>query len=157
MFKVNKKYILIILVIKSLSNKKTNGGKIVMANKVIENLYYTKSDEWLKVEDNIGTIGITDYAQDQLGDIVYLEKVDKGKKLKQGENLTTIESVKAVSDVNTPIAGEVTEVNEKLLDDTSIINKDPYGEGWVAKIKIENKDELKNLMSAQEYSEYRKE
>jgi len=128
-----------------------------MANKVIENLYYTKSDEWLKAEDDIGTIGITDYAQDQLGDIVYLEKIEKGKKLKQGETLTTIESVKAVSDVNTPVAGEVSEVNEKLLDDTSIINKDPYGEGWIAKIKIENKDELKNLMSAQEYSEYRKE
>ena len=128
-----------------------------MANKVIENLYYTKSDEWLKAEDDIGTIGITDYAQDQLGDIVYLEKVEKGKKLKQGETLTTIESVKAVSDVNTPVAGEVSEVNEKLLDDTSIINKDPYGEGWIAKIKIENKDELKNLMSAQEYSKYRKE
>ncbi len=128
-----------------------------MINEVIENLYYTKSDEWLKVEDSIGTIGITDYAQDQLGDIVYLEKVDKGKSLKQGENLTTIESVKAVSDVNTPVGGEVTEVNEKLLDDASIINKDPYGEGWIAKIKIENKDELKNLMSAQEYSEYRKE
>jgi len=128
-----------------------------MANKVIENLYYTKSDEWLKAEKDIGTIGITDYAQDQLGDIVYLEKIEKGKKLKQGETLTTIESVKAVSDVNTPVAGEVSEVNEKLLDDTSIINKDPYGEGWIAKIKIENKDELKNLMSAQEYSEYRKE
>mgnify|MGYP000465726456 CR=1 FL=1 len=128
-----------------------------MSNKVIENLYYTKSDEWLKAEKDIGTIGITDYAQDQLGDIVYLEKVEKGKKLKQGETLTTIESVKAVSDVNTPVAGEVSEVNEKLLDDTSIINKDPYGEGWIAKIKIENKDELKNLMSAQEYSEYRKE
>ena len=106
-----------------------------MINEVIENLYYTKSDEWLKVEDSIGTIGITDYAQDQLGDIVYLEKVDKGKSLKQGENLTTIESVKAVSDVNTPVGGEVTEVNEKLLDDASIINKDPYGEGWIAKIK----------------------
>ena len=128
-----------------------------MANIVIENLYYTKSDEWLKAEKDIGTIGITDYAQDQLGDIVYLEKIEKGKKLKQGETLTTIESVKAVSDVNTPVAGEVSEVNEKLLDDTSIINKDPYGEGWIAKIKIENKDELKNLMSAQEYSEYRKE
>ena len=128
-----------------------------MSNKVIENLYYTKSDEWLKAEDDIGTIGITDYAQDQLGDIVYLEKIEKGKKLKQGETLTTIESVKAVSDVNTPVAGEVTEVNVKLLDDASIINKDPYGEGWIAKIKIENKDELKNLMSAQEYSEYRKE
>jgi len=128
-----------------------------MTNKVIENLYYTKSDEWLKVEDSIGTTGITDYAQDQLGDIVYLEKVEKGKKLKQGETLTTIESVKAVSDVNTPVGGEIIEVNEKLLDDTSIINKNPYGEGWIAKIKIDNKDELKNLMSAQEYSEYRKE
>jgi len=128
-----------------------------MTNKVIENLYYTKSDEWLKAEDDIGTIGVTDYAQDQLGDIVYLEKVKKDKKLKQGENLTTIESVKAVSDVNAPVAGEIIEVNEKLLDDASIINKDPYGEGWIAKIKIENKDELKNLMSAQEYSEYRKE
>ena len=128
-----------------------------MANKVVENLYYTKSDEWLKVEDDIGTIGITDYAQNQLGDIVYLEKIEKGKKLKQDKTLTTIESVKAVSDVNTPVGGEVIEVNEKLLDDTSIVNKDPYEEGWIVKIKIENKDELKNLMSAQEYSEYRKE
>jgi len=128
-----------------------------MSNKVIENLYYTKSDEWLKVEDSIGTIGITDYAQDQLGDIVYLEKVEKGKKLKQDETLTTIESVKAVSDVKTPVTGEVTEANVKVIEDASIINKDPYGEGWIAKIKIENKDELKNLMSAQEYSEYRKE
>ena len=128
-----------------------------MSNKVIENLYYTKSDEWLKVEDGIGTIGITDYAQDQLGDIVYLEKVEKGKKLKQGETLTTIESVKAVSDVNTPAGGEIIEVNGKIIEDASIINKDPYGEGWIAKIKIENKDELKNLMSAKEYSEYRKE
>jgi len=128
-----------------------------MSNKVIENLYYTKSEEWLKVEDGIGTIGITDYAQDQLGDIVYLEKVEKGGKLKQDETLTTIESVKAVSDVKTPVAGEVIESNVKIIEDASIINKDPYGEGWIAKIKIENKDELKNLMSAQEYSKYRKE
>ena len=128
-----------------------------MSTEVIENLYYTKSDEWLKVEDDVGTIGITDYAQDQLGDIVYLEKIEKGKKLKQNETLTTIESVKAVSDVKTPVTGEVTEANVKVIEDASIINKDPYGEGWIAKIKIENKDELKNLMSAQEYSEYRKE
>jgi len=128
-----------------------------MSNEVIENLYYTKSDEWLKVEDDVGTIGITDYAQDQLGDIVYLEKIEKGKKLKQDETLTTIESVKAVSDVKTPVTGEVTEVNVKVIEDASIINKDPYGEGWIAKINIDNKDELKNLMSAQEYSEYRKE
>jgi len=128
-----------------------------MSNKVIENFYYTKSDEWIKVEDSMGTIGITDYAQDQLGDIVYLEKVDKGKKLKQDEMLTTIESVKAVSDVKTPVTGEVIEVNVKVIEDASIINKEPYGKGWIAKIKIDNKDELKNLMSAQEYSEYRKE
>jgi len=128
-----------------------------MSNKVIENLYYTKSDEWLKVEDGIATMGITDYAQDQLGDIVYLEKVEKGKKLKQNEALTTIESVKAVSDVKAPIAGEVIEANTKVIEDASIINQDPYGEGWIAKIKINDKDELKNLMSAQEYSEYRKE
>jgi glycine cleavage system H protein len=128
-----------------------------MTNKVIKNLYYTKSDEWLKVEDDIGTVGITDYAQDQLGDIVYLEKIKKGKKLKQGEALTTIESVKAVSDVNTPVTGEVIEVNEKVIEDASIINKEPYGEGWIAKINIDNKDELKNLMNDKEYSEYRKE
>lgn len=134
-----------------------NGGKTKMTNKVIKNLYYTKSDEWLKVEDDIGTVGITDYAQDQLGDIVYLEKIKKGKKLKQGEALTTIESVKAVSDVNTPVTGEVIEVNEKVIEDASIINKEPYGEGWIAKINIDNKDELKNLMNDKEYSEYRKE
>jgi len=128
-----------------------------MSKEVIENLYYAKSDEWLKVEDSIGTIGITDYAQDQLGDIVYLEKVEKGKKLEQGNTLTTIESVKAVSDVNTPVAGEIIEVNEKIIEDASIINKDPYGEGWIAKIKIDNKDELKDLLGAKEYSEYRKE
>jgi len=128
-----------------------------MSNKVIENLYYTKSDEWLKLEKDIGIIGITDYAQDQLGDIVYLEKVEKGKKLKQDDTLTTIESVKAVSDVKAPLAGEVIEVNVKVIENASIINKDPYGEGWIAKIKVEKKDELKNLMNAQEYSEYRKE
>lgn len=128
-----------------------------MTNKVIENLYYTKSDEWLKVEDSIGTIGITDYAQGQLGDIVYLEKIEKGKKLKQNETLTTIESVKAVSDVKTPVTGEVVEVNVKVIEDASVINKEPYVKGWIAKIKMDNEDELKNLINAQEYSEYRKE
>jgi len=85
------------------------------------------------------------------------KKLKKGKKLKQDETLTTIESVKAVSDVKTPVSGEVTEVNIKVIEDASIINKEPYIEGWIAKIKIENKDELKNLMNAKEYSEYRKE
>jgi len=128
-----------------------------MAAKVIEGFYYTQTDEWLKVEDNVGTVGITDYAQDKLGDIVYLEKAEKGKKVKQGETLTAVESVKAASDIYAPISGEVIEVNEKVVEDSSIINKDPYGEGWIAKIRIENADELKNLMGAKEYSECRKE
>ncbi|MEA1940013.1 MAG: glycine cleavage system protein GcvH [Candidatus Caldatribacteriota bacterium] len=128
-----------------------------MSNKIMENLYYTKSDEWLKIEENIGTIGITDYAQDQLGDIVYLESIDKGKSIKKGETLTTIESVKAVSDMNSPVTGEIIEVNEKIEEDSSIINKDPYGEGWFAKIKITDQEEIKTLMNAQKYSEYRKE
>ncbi|GAH60820.1 unnamed protein product, partial [marine sediment metagenome] len=106
-----------------------------MAVKVIEGLYYTQTDEWLKVEDSVGTVGITDYAQDKLGDIVYLEKTEKGKKVKQTEMLTAIESVKAASDIYAPISGEVIEVNEKVVADSSIINKEPYGEGWIAKIK----------------------
>ncbi|MCK4402446.1 MAG: glycine cleavage system protein GcvH [Dehalococcoidia bacterium] len=123
----------------------------------MEGFYYTQTDEWLKVEDSVGTVGITDYAQDKLGDIVYLEKTERGKRVKQGETLTAIESVKAASDIYAPISGEVIEVNEKVVADSSIINKDPYGEGWIAKIKIENADELKNLMGAKEYSEYREE
>ncbi len=127
-----------------------------MTNKIIENLYYTKSDEWVKVEGDIAIIGITDYAQDQLGDIVYLEKIEKGRKVKSGDILTTIESVKAVSDVYAPISGEIIEVNEKLVENSSIINQDPYGEGWLAKIKIDKQNELSNLMKAKEYAEYRK-
>ena len=128
-----------------------------MSSQVVEGLFYAKTDEWLKVEDGIGTIGISDYAQDQLGDIVYLESIEKGKVLKQGEAFTTIESVKAVSDMNAPVSGEVLEANEALLEDTSVINRDPYGQGWIVKIKIENEDEIKNLMSSAEYADYRKE
>ena len=105
----------------------------------------------------MGTVGITDYAQDKLGDAVYLEKAERGKKVKQGDAFTAIESVKAASDIYTPVSGEITEVNEKVLQDTAIINKDPYGEGWFVKIKIWDVAELKNLMGAKEYSEYRKE
>ncbi len=128
-----------------------------MGYKVIEGLYYTKNDEWIKVEGDIGTVGITDYAQDKLGDIVYLEDIEKGKKIKAGETLTTIESVKAASDIYAPVSGEVIEVNSEVIKEPSIINKDPYGKGWIAKIKIENPDELKELMKAEEYSNYRKE
>ena len=128
-----------------------------MENKIIEGLYYARTDEWLKVEDGIGTIGISDYAQDQLGDIVYVEAIEKGQKLKQGEAFTTIESVKAVSDMNAPVSGEVAEVNEAVTDDTSLLNSDPYGKGWIIKITMDNKEELKNLMTSADYAAYRKE
>ncbi len=128
-----------------------------MSKKVIEGLYYSKSDEWLKVENSIGIMGITDYAQDQLGDIVYVEEIKKGAKINKGELLTTVESVKAVSDVYSPVSGEIIEVNQNIINEPSLINKDPYGEGWFAKIKINNPEEIKELMNASDYSEYRKE
>lgn len=128
-----------------------------MSNKIIEELYYSKNDEWVKVENDIGTIGITDYAQDQLGDIVYVEEIKKGTNLNKGDVISTVESVKAVSDVYSPISGEIIEVNQDIIDDPSIINKDPFGKGWFAKIKMDKSEELDELMNASEYSEYRKE
>lgn len=128
-----------------------------MSYKVMEGYYYTKTDEWIKVEEGIATVGISDYAQDQLGDIVYLEGIESGRTLKQGEPFTTIESVKAVSDMNAPVSGEVIEVNEAVAEDSSVLNSDPYGAGWIARIKMDDEGELKQLMSAAEYTDYRKE
>src|SRR6056297_20525 len=129
----------------------------MMSKKIIEELYYSKNDEWIKVENDIGTIGITDYAQDQLGDIVYVEEIKKGTNLNKGDVISTVESVKAVSDVYSPISGEIIEVNQAIIEDPSIINKDPFGKGWFAKIKMDQPEELDELMSASEYTEYRKE
>jgi glycine cleavage system H protein len=127
-------------------------------SKIIEELYYTKNDEWLKIEGgNIGIMGITDYAQDQLGDIVYVEEIKKGNNINKGDVISTVESVKAVSDVYSPISGEIIEVNQDIIEDPSTINKDAFGKGWFAKIKIDKPEELDDLMSASEYSEYRKE
>lgn len=128
-----------------------------MSNKVIEGLFYTKNDEWLKVENDLGIIGITDYAQDQLGDIVYVEEIKVGTKLKKGDVITTVESVKAVSEVYSPVSGDIVEVNQTIIDEPSQINKDPYGQGWFAKVKISNPEEIKELMNASDYTEYRKE
>ena len=128
-----------------------------MTNKVQEDLYYSKNDEWLKLENNIGTIGITDYAQDQLGDIVYVEVMTKGKMISKGDVLTTVESVKAVSDVYSPVSGEIIEINQNVIDEPSLINQDPYGKGWFAKVKIDQPEEVDELMSAADYIEFRKE
>ncbi|MDD4363828.1 MAG: glycine cleavage system protein GcvH [Atribacterota bacterium] len=126
--------------------------------KISKDVYYSKNDEWVKDEgSDIVTIGITDYAQDQLGDIVYIEEIKLGNKISKGDVLTTVESVKAVSDVYSPIGGEVVEINQNVIDDPSIVNQDPFGAGWFAKIKINNPDEIKELMTVSEYTEFRKE
>lgn len=126
-------------------------------SKVLENLYYAETDEWIKIEGDLGIVGITDYAQDKLGDIVFLEEAPLGKKVKKGERVISIESVKAAADIHSPVSGEIVEVNKEAVQNPQLINEDPYGKGWLFKIKIENKDELKELMDAKNYSEYRKE
>lgn len=117
-------------------------------------LKYTKTHEWIKVDRNVGTIGITDYAAKKLTDLVYIELPSVGEKITQGSSFGSIESVKTVSDLNSPVSGEVTQVNEKLFQKIDLINKDPYGEGWMIKLKIENSEELNKLMNSESYREW---
>jgi len=120
-----------------------------------EELYYTKDHEWVKIVEEEAIIGITDYAQKELRDIVYVDLPEMGRKVKQGEKLCEVESVKAVSEVYSPVSGEVVEVNERLEDSPELINQDPYGDGWIAKLKPESLEgDVKNLMNAEEYAEY---
>lgn len=116
--------------------------------------YYTKDHEWVKVEGDEATVGITDFAQKQLGDVVYLELPEIGKSLKFHQSLGVIESVKAVSDVYSPISGEVVAVNEELNDNPEIVNQDPHGKGWIIKLKVQDKTELDKLMSVSEYEQF---
>jgi len=119
-----------------------------------ENLLYTKEHEWVSIEDNIATMGITDYAQEALGDVTYVELPVEETEVEQFEQFVCVESVKAASDIYTPIGGKVTEVNRKLEDTPGLINKDCYGKGWIAKIEVRDMDESTNLMSAEEYRNY---
>jgi len=114
-------------------------------------LKYTKEHEWAKPEDGKVRMGITDYAQSELGDIVYVELPKKGRKVKQGESFIVVESVKAVSDVYAPVSGEIIEINEELEEKPELVNQSPYEQGWMAVIAMEDKSELDSLMSAQEY------
>ena len=116
-----------------------------------ENLKYTEEHEWIKVDGDTATVGITDFAQSELGDIVYVEVETVGEKLDKGEVFGTVEAVKTVSDIYMPVGGEVIEKNEQLDDAPELVNKDPYGEGWIIKVKITNSDELNNLLSAEDY------
>jgi len=118
-------------------------------------LKYTENDEWIRVEGEIGTIGITDHAQDQLSDIVYVEvSLSEGDTAKAGDAFGAVESVKAASDVYLPITGEVVEINEALEDAPELINSDPYGDAWMIKVKITNVSELDKLMDAAGYEAY---
>jgi glycine cleavage system H protein len=116
-------------------------------------LKYTKDHEWIKVEGDIATVGITDFAQGELGDIVFVEIETEGETLDQEETFGTIEAVKTVSDLFMPISGEITEFNTNLETDPEIVNSDPYGEGWMVKIKISDSSQLNELMSSESYTE----
>lgn len=120
---------------------------------VPENLKYTKDHEWLRVEGNTGYIGITDFAQGELGDVVFIEIETLGEKLKKGDVFGTIEAVKTVSDMFMPVSGEVLEVNSELEDNPEVVNKDPYGAGWMVKISIPDPAEIKDLLDAAKYKE----
>jgi glycine cleavage system H protein len=117
-------------------------------------IYFTKEHEWIRVEGDVATVGISDHAQEALGDIVFAEVPDAGRSLSKGDDAAVVESVKAASDVYAPVGGEVTEGNPALADDPALINRDPEGEGWFFKLKLSDPSELEGLMSEADYREW---
>ncbi len=117
----------------------------------LKNLKYTKDHEWVRVDDDVAYVGITDFAQGELGDIVYVEIETLNENIEMGEVFGTVEAVKTVSDLFMPISGEIMEVNEKLESDPELVNSDPYGDGWMVKIKIDNKSQLDELLDLDGY------
>ena len=118
-----------------------------------KDLKYTKDHEWIRVAGDTGVVGITEYAQGELGDVVFVELPAVGAKLQQGKQFGTIEAVKTVSDLFAPVSGEVVEVNEALKDSPEVVNKDPYAGGWMVKVKISNGTELDGLLDSAKYQE----
>ena len=121
--------------------------------KILDNLKYTENHEWVLIEENIATIGITDYAQNELGDIVYVDVDTLGQDLNIDDIFGSVEAVKTVSDLFMPLTGEVIEFNEGLEDDPEIVNKDPYGKGWMIKISFTDNSQIEDLLDAQAYQE----
>ncbi|MEO8349623.1 MAG: glycine cleavage system protein GcvH [Acidobacteriota bacterium] len=119
-----------------------------------EDLLYTTSHEWVRIDGDVGTIGITDYAQKELGEIVYLELPEVGHMFNADEEFGTVESVKAVSELFTPLAGEIVGVNKAAIAEPGIVNDDPFGDGWLLKMKLTTDEEVAKLMSAADYAEY---
>jgi glycine cleavage system H protein len=126
-----------------------------MAN-VPDNLHYSKDHEWVRVEGGTAVIGITDHAQEQLGDVVYVELPKSGESFAGNESFGSVESVKAVSEIFTPVSGEVVEINESLNDEPEKVNKDPYGDGWMIKMKMSSPGEVDSLLTAAEYEDFTK-
>lgn len=118
---------------------------------VPEENYYTKDHEWAQIDENVVTVGITEYAQDSLGEIVYVELPEEGQKVTQGESFGVVESVKAVSDLLAPVSGTVLEVNMSMMDNPGTLNDDPMNDGWLIRIEMDTEKELANLMRAPEY------
>ena len=119
-----------------------------------EDCKYTKQHEWVHVEGQVATVGITDFAQEQLGDVVYVELPAIGDKTSKEDTFGVVESVKAVSDIFAPVTGKVLEVNDDLPDNPAMLNEDPYGDGWLIKIEMSDPDEIDELLTAAEYQEY---
>lgn len=122
-----------------------------------DDLKYSKEHEWVRVTGKIATIGVSDYAQSQLGEIVFVELPDDGEEFGQDDAIGVVESVKSVNDVYSPVSGRIIETNDPIVDSPEIVNEDPYGEGWFVKIEISDPKELKDLMTAKEYEAYIKE
>jgi glycine cleavage system H protein len=126
-----------------------------MAN-VPEDLHYSKDHEWVRVDGNIAIVGITDYAQDSLGDVVYVELPKAGEQFAANESFGSVESVKAVSEVFSPVSGEIAETNDSLTDEPEKVNTDPYGDGWMIRVTMSAPGEVDSLLSAAEYEDFTK-
>lgn len=124
----------------------------VKGYKVLKNLLYTTQDEWIKILGDIAIIGVTDYAQKKLKNIISVELPEPGRKVSRGEVIATIESIKTIADVYAPLSGEVIEINEALKQEPEKVNHDPYGEGWLIKIRIESKEEISSLIKPEDYA-----
>ncbi|KAF7078634.1 hypothetical protein CFC21_092205 [Triticum aestivum] len=121
---------------------------------VLKDLKYAETHEWVKVDGDSATVGITDHAQDHLGDVVYVELPEVGASVSQGTNFGAVESVKATSDINSPVSGEVIAVNDELLEKPALVNGDPYEGGWIIKVKVSDAGELNSLMDDKKYSKF---
>ncbi len=119
-----------------------------------DDLKYTKEHEWVRLDGETATVGITDHAQDSLGDVVYVELPEEGAALTKGESFGVVESVKAVSDLYAPLSGDVVEANAAIVDSPEVINEDPYGEGWMVKVEVGDSGDLDDLLDADEYEKF---